>query len=63
MDVSEASISNGIALRYATAIFELARDEKALDALDKDRDFLLGDMEEGMRLFHQARDRALAEAR
>ena len=31
-----ASISAGIAARYATAIFELARDDKALDALERD---------------------------
>ncbi len=31
-----ASISGGIAARYATAIFELARDDNALDALESD---------------------------
>ena len=31
-----ASISTGIAARYATAIFELAKDGSALDALDAD---------------------------
>lgn len=31
-----ASISAGIAARYATAIFELAKDEKSIDALEKD---------------------------
>lgn len=31
-----ASISAGIAARYATAIFELARDDGAIDALEKD---------------------------
>jgi len=37
VDVSEpASISNGIAARYATAVFELAKDAKALDELEKD---------------------------
>jgi F-type H+-transporting ATPase subunit delta len=37
VDVSEpASISAGIAARYATAIFDLAREEKALDALETD---------------------------
>ncbi|MEM1066251.1 MAG: F0F1 ATP synthase subunit delta [Pseudomonadota bacterium] len=30
------SISTGIAARYATAVFELAREEKALDALESD---------------------------
>jgi F-type H+-transporting ATPase subunit delta len=36
-DVSEpASISLGIALRYASALFELARDDKALKALETD---------------------------
>ena len=37
VDVSEpASISTGIAARYATAIFELAKEEKALPALEAD---------------------------
>ena len=37
VDVSEpVSISTGIAARYATAIFELARDDGALDQLDAD---------------------------
>ena len=31
-----ASISTGIAVRYATAVFELAKEDKALDALDAD---------------------------
>ncbi|MBK5926594.1 F0F1 ATP synthase subunit delta [Rhodobaculum claviforme] len=31
-----ASISAGIAARYATAVFELARDDKALDGLERD---------------------------
>ncbi|PQO24268.1 F0F1 ATP synthase subunit delta [Rhodobacteraceae bacterium WD3A24] len=31
-----ASISAGIAARYATALFELARDDKALDTLEND---------------------------
>ena len=35
-----ASISTGIAARYATAIFELAKDEKALPAIEKDVDAL-----------------------
>jgi len=40
-DVSEtASISSGIAARYATAIFELARDSKSLKALESDVDAL-----------------------
>lgn len=37
MDVSEpVSISTGIAARYATALFELARDGKSLDGLQAD---------------------------
>ncbi len=37
VDVSEpASISTGIAARYATAIFELAREDKAIDKLEGD---------------------------
>jgi len=41
MDVSEtASISVGIAMRYATAVFELARDGGTLDALERDIDAL-----------------------
>ena len=37
VDVSEpASISSGIAKRYATAIFELSKESKALKALEKD---------------------------
>lgn len=47
MDVSEpASISTGIAARYATAIFELAKEDKSLPALEGDVDALdaaLGD--------------------
>lgn len=35
-----ASISSGIAARYATALFELARDAKALKALEADTDAL-----------------------
>ncbi len=35
-----ASISSGIAARYATALFELAKDEKALAALETDTDAL-----------------------
>ena len=35
-----ASISSGIAARYATAVFELAKDEKALKALEGDVDAL-----------------------
>jgi len=39
--VSEtASISTGIAARYATAIFELAKEEKSLPAVEKDVDAL-----------------------
>lgn len=42
-DVSKpASISTGIAARYATAVFELAKDEKALVALERDVDALDG---------------------
>ncbi len=41
VDVSEpASISTGIADRYATAIFELAKEDKALAALESDVDTL-----------------------
>ena len=41
MDVSEpASISTGIAARYATAIFELAKENKSLPALEGDVDTL-----------------------
>ena len=35
-----ASISTGIAGRYATAVFELAKDGKELDALENDIDAL-----------------------
>ncbi len=35
-----ASISTGIAARYATAIFELAKEDKSLDAVEKDVDAL-----------------------
>ena len=35
-----ASISSGIAQRYATAVFDLAREEKALKALEADVDAL-----------------------
>ena len=35
-----ASISTGIAARYATAVFELARDGKELDTLERDVDAL-----------------------
>ncbi len=35
-----ASISSGIAARYATAVFELAKDEKALKVLEGDVDAL-----------------------
>jgi F-type H+-transporting ATPase subunit delta len=41
VDVSEpASISTGIAARYATAIFELAKEDNALPALESDVDAL-----------------------
>ena len=37
VDVSEpASISSGIAARYATAVFELAKDDNTLPALEAD---------------------------
>ena len=39
MDVSEtASISTGIAQRYATAVYELAQEAKALPQIEKDLD-------------------------
>jgi F-type H+-transporting ATPase subunit delta len=40
VDVSEASISTGIAQRYATAVFELAKEENALGAVEADLDQL-----------------------
>ena len=41
VDVSEpASISTGIAERYATALFELAQEDKSLDAMEADIDVL-----------------------
>ncbi|MBV7380701.1 F0F1 ATP synthase subunit delta [Maritimibacter sp. DP4N28-5] len=41
MDVSEpASITSGIAQRYATAVFELAKDSKKIDAVEQDLDQL-----------------------
>jgi F-type H+-transporting ATPase subunit delta len=41
VDVSEpASISTGIAKRYATAVFELAKEEKGLKTLESDIDAL-----------------------
>jgi F-type H+-transporting ATPase subunit delta len=41
VDVSEpASISSGIAARYATALFELAKEEKGLNSLEADADAL-----------------------
>jgi len=41
LDVSEpASISSGIATRYATAVFELAKEDNALPTLEKDLDTL-----------------------
>jgi len=41
VDVSEpASISSGIAKRYATAIFELAKESKSLDKLESNLDDL-----------------------
>jgi len=45
--VSEsASISSGIAQRYATAVFDLAREEKALKTLESDLDALEGALAE-----------------
>ncbi len=41
-----ASISTGIAARYATAIFELAREDKTLAALERDVDALDGALSE-----------------
>ncbi|GGL75224.1 ATP synthase subunit delta [Wenxinia marina] len=41
VDVSEpASIATGIAQRYATAVFDIARDENGLDRLESDVDAL-----------------------
>ena len=40
VDVSEASLSTGIAQRYATAVFELAKEDKKLAAVEKDLDAL-----------------------
>ena len=43
VDVSEpASISNGIAARYATAIFELAKESNAIAAIEADLDIIEG---------------------
>jgi F-type H+-transporting ATPase subunit delta len=43
VDVSEpASISSGIAARYAAAVFELAREAKSLQTLETDVDALAG---------------------
>jgi len=38
VDVSEASISTGIAQRYATAVFELAKEDNVLGAVEADLD-------------------------
>lgn len=38
--MSEAAISTGIAQRYATAVFELAKEEGAIAAVEKDLDAL-----------------------
>ncbi len=47
VDVSEpASISTGIADRYAIAIFDLAKDDNALATLEKDADTLDGAIKE-----------------
>ncbi|WP_045387062.1 F0F1 ATP synthase subunit delta [Falsirhodobacter sp. alg1] len=40
-----ASISSGIAVRYATAVFELAKDASAIPALESDIDALEGALE------------------
>lgn len=40
VDVSEAAISTGIAQRYATAVFELAKEEGVIAAVEKDLDAL-----------------------
>ena len=40
VDVSEASLSTGIAQRYATAVFELAKEDKKLAAVEQDLDAL-----------------------
>jgi F-type H+-transporting ATPase subunit delta len=40
------SISTGIAARYATAVFELAREDKALDGLESDVDALTSALRE-----------------
>jgi F-type H+-transporting ATPase subunit delta len=46
VDVSEpASISTGIAARYATAVFDLAKEDKALKSLEGDIDALGGALE------------------
>lgn len=47
VDVSEpASISTSIAARYATAVYEIAKDEKAVDALENDISALQGAISE-----------------
>jgi F-type H+-transporting ATPase subunit delta len=40
VDVSEAAISTGVAQRYATAVFELAKEEGVIAAVEKDLDVL-----------------------
>ncbi len=45
VDVSEASLSTGIAQRYATAVFELAREDKKLAAVEQDLDALAAALE------------------
>ncbi len=45
-----ASLSSGIAARYATAVFDLAKDDAALDALESDIDALEGAMAESQDL-------------
>jgi len=51
VDVSEpASISTGIAERYATAVFELVKDDKKLTVLESDVDALDGALTESAEL-------------
>ncbi|MCA0941570.1 F0F1 ATP synthase subunit delta [Yangia mangrovi] len=51
MDVSEpASISSGIAARYATAVFGIAKEEKALDKLESGIDDLSAALDESAEL-------------
>jgi F-type H+-transporting ATPase subunit delta len=56
MDVSEpASISTSIAQRYATAVYDLAKEDKKVPQIEKDLDALqssLGDSEDFRNLIH-----------